>query len=377
MRTPSPRGRPRTVFALRVRHSGRHECASQEWVASRLARLLGWQYGGVLRPGQGATAGAYYVPDDTLTGADCTALGIHGEDDLFGGVVPHAFVATKVITHGLFHPHSPAPAGWSSPLAAYLAGAVLPGWTLFDPAEIETAGLELLSAGGRIRLKLAQARGGNGQYLVASAADLRQAIARLDPQQVRSHGLVVEQNLEQARTFSVGELHVGGHHLAYLGSQHQVTDREGVEVYGGSRLRVAPGRLGDIQALARDPAEAAALEHVRRYDAAVEQAYPGFFASRRNYDVVAGLDPQGRPRCAVLEQSWRLGGASPAEVAALAHFLANPSGAAVEVSCHELHDPAQAPPPGTEVHFHDPASPRGPVLKYARVGPEPLAWTSA
>ena len=46
-----------------------------------------------------------------------------------------------------------------------------------------------------------------------------------------------------------------------------------------------------------------------------------FFASRRNYDVVAGLDARGQRRCGVLEQSWRVGGASPAELVALAAFL--------------------------------------------------------
>ena len=108
------------------------------------------------------------------------------------------------------------------------------------------------------------------------------------------------------------------------------------------------------------------------YDAAVQAAYPGFYASRRNYDVVAGLDPSGRWRCGVLEQSWRLGGASPAELAALEVFLAGDDGPPLDVSCHESHDPEQAPPPGAQVHFHDPAAVRGPVLKYALVDPVPV-----
>ena len=47
---------------------------------------------------------------------------------------------------------------------------------------------------------------------------------------------------------------------------------------------------------------------------------PGFFASRRNYDVAQGVDAAGRRRSGVLEQSWRLGGASGAEIAALEAF---------------------------------------------------------
>src|SRR5437588_12931531 len=43
----------------------------------------------------------YYVPDDTLTAAEASRLGICGPEDLFGGVVPAPFVKTKAITHGL------------------------------------------------------------------------------------------------------------------------------------------------------------------------------------------------------------------------------------------------------------------------------------
>lgn len=46
-----------------------------------------------------AFAGDYeFVPGDALAGIEVAeALGIFGEHDLFGGVVPRAFVATKVI----------------------------------------------------------------------------------------------------------------------------------------------------------------------------------------------------------------------------------------------------------------------------------------
>ncbi|NLC35688.1 MAG: DUF3182 family protein, partial [Alcaligenaceae bacterium] len=67
-----------------------------------------------------------------------------------------------------------------------------------------------------------------------------------------------------------------------------------------------------------------AVELARRYDAAADACYPAFFASRRNYDVAAGVDSKGCRRMGVLEQSWRIGGASRAEIAALEVFLADP-----------------------------------------------------
>lgn len=361
----------RTVYTLYASaRRGAHERASQEWVARRIAALLGWDFGGEHGPRRATGRRAYFVPDETLTTAQAAALGIESEDDLFGGVVPHAFVASKVITHPLPTADSAAPEGWVHALAPRLAGSVLAGFSVFDPGAIEAAGLRLLAAGGTVRIKEAQARGGNGQHLVDDATALRAVAARLDPEGVRRHGVVLEQHLERALTCSVGEIRIGGRCLGYLGNQHQVSDRGGQQVYGGSSLRVVEGGLDALEALpgAATGSEAEALRHARRYDAAVGTAYPGFFASRRNYDVVAGEDAQGRRRCGVLEQSWRMGGASPAEILALAAFLGARPPPALEVSCHESHDPGHIAPPQAEVHFHDPGASRGPVIKYALPG---------
>ncbi len=77
----------------------------------------------------------YFVPDETLAAGEAARLGIHDEDDLFGGVVPEAFVASKVITHPLPARDSAAPRGWNHDLAADLATAVLPGFSVFDPGK--------------------------------------------------------------------------------------------------------------------------------------------------------------------------------------------------------------------------------------------------
>lgn len=357
----------RTVHLLcsAARKRCAHERASHAWLARRLAAVLGWEFGGEYAPGRATGPRPYFVPDETLDRAQAAALGIEGEDDLFGGVVPHAFVASKVITHPLSDPGSAAPDGWNPALAAALGDAVLPGASVFDPAQLEAAGLRLLAEGGPVRLKEAQARGGNGQHLIADAAGLRAAIAGLDAEVVRRHGVVLEQHLERASTLSIGEVHAGGRRLAYLGTQRQVRDRAGREVYGGSSLRVVEGGLDALEALATGAAERAALRQARRYDAAVSAAYPGFFASRRNYDLVMGEDARGHLRCGVLEQSWRIGGASPAEIVALAAFLRPGADPVQHVSCHESHDPGHVVPRGAEVHFNDPESVDGPLFKYA------------
>src|SRR5262249_57418451 len=74
-----------------------------------------------------------------------------------------------------------------------------------------------------------------------------------------------------------------------------------------------------------------AVAQARRYDEATS-AYPGFAASRRNYDIAEGIDAAGRPRSGVLEASWRVGGATGAEIIALTAFKQDPSLHVIDVS---------------------------------------------
>ncbi|MGQ0653535.1 MAG: DUF3182 family protein, partial [Betaproteobacteria bacterium] len=108
-----------------------------------------------------------------------------------------------------------------------------------------------------------------------------------------------------------------------------------------------------------------AVRQVQVFDTAMA-AYPGFFASRCNYDVVEGRDAAGRVRLGVLEQGWRIGGASPAEAAALAAFHDDPRLNAVHARCEEAYGTASAPR-GAMVHFSG-IDPRvGQITKYALV----------
>jgi len=60
----------------------------------------------------------------------------------------------------------------------------------------------------------------------------------------------------------------------------------------------------DLRALARlRLREARLLLGARLYDGAAFRHFPGLIASRRNYDVVQGLNINGQLRSAVLEQS--------------------------------------------------------------------------
>jgi hypothetical protein len=343
-----------------------HEEASLDAMAADIAALLGADYLGLV-----ATAdlrrvrAAYWVPDDTLDAVQARALDIHGPDDLFGGVVPCRFAATKLVSHPLVDADALAPAGWSPGLGARLGNAVLPGYAVFCRDDACRAAEQLLPL-GPLRLKLARGVGGHGQALVEDHAGLERALAALPDDELRRHGATLEQDLQDAGTWSIGHAHCGGIRVAYAGVQHSTRNRDGHVVYGGSELDVVRGDFDALLAAPIGEAARCAVRRVQEYDDAMSASFPGFYASRRNYDVVVGRDRRGQETCGVLEQSWRIGGASPAELLAMRAFAADPALQRVRASCHEVHGEF-TPPAGATINFRGEDPNLGPMCKYATV----------
>ncbi|MBA1272291.1 DUF3182 family protein [Stutzerimonas azotifigens] len=315
------------TYPNRSREPG-HERYVHQALAQRLAHLQGIDYGGDCDPGSVTAGAVYLVPSGTVVGcAHAEQLGLRDEQDLFGGVVPWAFVATKAITHPLICADAQAPDGWSTAFAEQVRGATLDGFSVFSRADARRAAERLL-ARGPLRSKPVRATGGRGQQLIDSLQALEQALAELDEHELGECGLVLEENLQEVVTFSVGQVRVGGRVASYYGTQRLTPDNAGESVYGGSDLVVVAGRFEALLGLDLSPEVRQAVEQAQQYDAAASACYPGFFASRRNYDIALGIDAHGRQRSGVLEQSWRIGGASSAEIAALEAF-ARPGGATV------------------------------------------------
>ena len=96
-----------------------HVAVTRAAIAAKLAKLKRFDFAGSFDPAVRYGEPLYLVPSDTLVGLEAAAqLGVRTEDDVFGGVVPTAFAATKTITHPLVHPQARAPAGWSPPPVA-------------------------------------------------------------------------------------------------------------------------------------------------------------------------------------------------------------------------------------------------------------------
>jgi len=368
-RRPAAALKPEVALYRNGGHSGPHDhdAAAKARVAQSIAQLLGWEFVGEFDPARAAGRRTYLVPTDTLpTIADARRLGVRGPRDLFGGVVPQPFVGTKLISHPLVRPGSPAPRGWSAACGEQMKAAVLPGYSMFTAGDARIAA-GLLLQGGAIRLKDPAGVGGVGQWVVRQADELEPHLERFGVERLARYGLVLERNLRHVTTYSVGCVEVGGLRAAYHGTQGLTRNHQGNEVYGGSQLVVSRGGLEDLLCAALDPGVRRAVEQALVFHRTAMTCFKGLIASRCNYDVAQGTDDDGQPHCGVLEQSWRIGGASGAEAAALHAFKADPALGRVRASTCERYADDVQPPPGAWVLYDGPDNHGGRLVKYVEV----------
>jgi hypothetical protein len=171
-----------------------HEKATLSVVAKSIARLDGHRFVGEFDPKANAASRLLFVPSDTLMLDEARELGIHSSRQLYGAVVPYAFVKTKAITHRLIGTHSAQPSGWSSAFAQNVRSATLPGYTAFCAKDARLAAARLLAL-GPLRLKEPLGDGGHGQTTVGSMAALEAYLETIPAEKLSSHGLVLETNL--------------------------------------------------------------------------------------------------------------------------------------------------------------------------------------
>jgi hypothetical protein len=338
-----------------------HDCEAHREVGRMISRLLSWEYEEKLAQLSQPVASRYCVPDQTWGEADAVRWGIANERDMFGGVVPYPFVGTKAICHPLALSRGP-PHGWSGKLAEGLRDIVLEGYTAFDDSSAYQAGVSLLKS-GTIRIKPCTERGGRGQIVVRTSRELKRAIESISHEQ----GTVLEREIVRPATFSIGSARVGHREISYWGTQSLTRDNRGGTAYGGSRLHVVLGPLAKLpdQRHLRPPMRLA-IEQAILFERAVQRAYPSIFMSRSNYDIIQGLDGKGRWQSGVLEQSWRVGGASPAEIIALQAFEQAPCSSCL-VETVERYGCDRAPPGDAHLVYSGEDPQAGELIKYARV----------
>lgn len=356
----------RTAVAVHFPSSGApmytHEKITLSEVAKSIARISGNQFVGDYDPQVHVAAGLFFVPSDTLMLDEARDLGILSAHQLYGAVVPYPFVKTKAITHCLMNRHAARPQGWSLAFANIVQDAVLPGYTAFSANDAKLAAKRLLAL-GPVRLKEPLGDGGHGQTVIRSINELEAYLENSPAENLPSHGLVFEANLRRVITRSVGCTLIGNRSIAYHGTQRSVTNNHGLLVYGGSHLICVRGGWSALENLPKEPEASLAINQARIYDRNATK-YRGFLASRRNYDIGQGTDGRGQWRSGVLEASWRSGGASTAELAALTAFADDPSLQVVQTTSVKHYGKSRKIPAGAAVHFQGDDPEDGPLLRY-------------
>jgi hypothetical protein len=154
--------------------------------------------------------------------------------------------------------------------------------------------------------------------------------------------------------------------IAYHGTQRVATNNAGRRVYGGSALVCVRGGWESLARLPVPRAVRLAVAQAQQYEDAMRE-YRGFMVSRRNYDVAQGLDGEGRRRSGVLEASWRSGGASTAELAALREFVQDPTLLVVEAHAVKLFGRGHKAPRNAVVHYRSDDPDDGPITRYTMI----------
>ncbi|MDG9924234.1 MULTISPECIES: DUF3182 family protein [unclassified Pseudomonas] len=342
-----------------------HERAVHHVLGRKIAALLGTRFLGDHDPAEHATGNYYLIPSDTLIGTQrAQELGIRGPEDFFGGMVAQPFMSTKAISHPLPEHPRQVPQGWSHEFSKQVANSILGGSTVFDLNDAQRAGEQLLEH-GPVRVKQVLGKAGRGQEVIRDRQALADCLAGQDAAEVATWGLVLEENLNDVVTFSVGQVLVAGIIASYYGSQRLTRDNTGVEVYGGSDLTIVRGDYAELMRLDMPEAIRLAVSQAHVYEHAAIAAF-GLSASRRNYDVAQGIDSLGKPRSGVLEQSWRIGGASAAEIFALEAFAADPALRCVRAATFECY--GESEPPDDAQQLYSGEEPEvGQLSKYVKV----------
>src|SRR5262249_292056 len=125
---------------------------------------------------------------------------------------------------------------------------VLPGYTVFSNRDAQLAARRMLTR-GPIRVKKPLSASGKDQTVVTRLNELDAMLETVSADEMAASGLVLEENLRQARTFTVGEVAVGSLRISYHGTQRTVSDNEGLPVYGGSDLVCVRGGWESLDVL--------------------------------------------------------------------------------------------------------------------------------
>jgi hypothetical protein len=333
-----------------------------------IAQLLNTQFAATFDPYATYNEPVYYVPARTLVMSlqEARKRGINSSDDFLGGIVPEHYIGTKAITHQVV-PHTIyKPASWSHRFTDAVREVVLPGFSVFHNDDAREAASHLFEQ-GKVRFKPALGRSGRGQAVVRTLEELEYRLSQLRPDELHTHGVVLEQQLDNISTLSVGTLSLEGENISYYGRQRTTINNQGYIDYGGSDLCCMRGTFDQLLQLDVPEHIHLAIKQAIIYDRA-RYHYPDLLASRRNYDIGQGHDHKGNFYSGVLEHSWRIGGATGAELCAFEYFRKDATITYVEASTHCVFGEHADLPSQARIQFDGRDSDFGPMKVYTVIG---------
>jgi hypothetical protein len=194
-----------------------HQKILLEEDAKTIATIKRSDFAGYYTSELAGTETLFFVPDQTLLLEEARSLGIRNPEDFFEGIVPQKFIKTKSISHQLVSRNACRPDGWSEAFSTATYQSVLPGYSAFHTSDARVAAERLLQRGGAIRLKRTLCSGGRGQIVITTIKDVEQFLVEIREEELATYGLVLEENLRDAKTLSVGRINLSGFVLSYYG----------------------------------------------------------------------------------------------------------------------------------------------------------------
>jgi hypothetical protein len=300
----------------------RYIMGRNEQIAKAIAKILGVS---TVLSGSGiADDSCYQIPSSTITLSEAERRGVRSVDDLYGVAIGvNDIPGSKVSLHRVI---GSSPHGYSRSVANSLTerGLVLPGYSVFNIESAQLAFQALHNDDYSVRLKDPRQSDSGGQWVVECETDLLDVLQRLP--ELGTHGVVLESNLSDTSTLSMGSVIIDGVCYSFLARQFDVKHL-GKTRFGGGQVTFYQCELSDLADNVDDEYLKVAIEKASSAHDVFSQYEP--IASRFSYDVLTGVASNGNMLSGVSDQTFRVGGYTPAEVLAIErlHSTANIKGA--------------------------------------------------
>jgi Protein of unknown function (DUF3182) len=292
-------------------------------VAERIATHIG----AVMDTSETAATERYFVPMAAIHEPLARKVGISALGGAYGGIVKELQHADKAVLHQLPHASMQSPGWYSRRFATEVKDTVLPGFTTFSAEDTRVAFNRMQGEGYSVRFKDPAGTGEKGQYLVKTRDELEQVMLRHGDGFTEA-GAILEANLNNAETITVGYVDIEGDQYSWYGSPYDV-EFSGTKRFGGNDITVVRGGLSALRDYCKDVRNKTAVEQSKVvFDA--YHAHLGSLIMRATFDAVQGIDNNGQFISGITDPSLRPSASSAAEIRAIEAFRDYPDAKAVK-----------------------------------------------